>query len=160
MGKVALTENNEIAGVVLYGDYCLFPSARKFVNYMPDFKSIFLGCAYIDPAFAEYGLNERLLISVAKDLTARQCESVETFGKRINEDISKKEFDKICFFTAKFLISKGFYIKSNDEHYPLLRMELKNIIPLPRRESWLERLFIRRQQKRSSVTQAGGKIKE
>ncbi len=159
MGKVALTNKDEIAGTVLYGDYCLFPSARQLISFMPDYKSIFLGHVYINPAFSEYGLNERLLLSVEEDLITKKYESVETFGKRINDDISEEEFDKISFFTVRFLISKGFYIKNNDECCPLLRMELKNIISHPK-ESWLERLFIRKQQKRSAVTQAGGKIKD
>lgn len=155
-GRVALTKKDEIAGVVLYGDYCLFPSARQLISFMPDYNSIFLGYVYIDPAFKKYGLDERLLLSIEKDLIAQKYDSIETFGKRINDDMSEEEYDRICFFAARFLISKGFYIKNNDEQYPLFRMELKNIISCPK-ESWLERFFLRKQHKRSSVTQAGRK---
>ncbi|MDD3520970.1 MAG: hypothetical protein PHU65_07060 [Actinomycetota bacterium] len=160
MGKVAISKNNEVVGIVLYGDYCLFPSLKQFSNYPPDFESAFLGYVYIDRDFNGFGLEERLLLSVEKDLKEKQYKSIETIAKRANDDISEEDFDNIHFFTAKFLISKGFYIKKNDELYPLLRMDLKNIVTIPEEESWFYKLFVKRQVKRSSVAEVSGKIKK
>ena len=89
-----------------------------------------------------------------RDLIERQYKSVETIAKRANDDLSEEDFARIHFFNVKFLISKGFYIKKNDELYPLLRLDLSNIITVPEEESWLYKLFIRNHAKRSSVTEA------
>jgi len=159
MGRAAVIKNNEIAGIVLYGDYCLFPSIKQYDSYPPDFESAFLGFAYIDQNFSGYGLEERLLLSVEKDLIDKKYKSIETIGKRANDDIDDNDFEKINFFTVKFLISKGFYIKKNNELYPLLRLELKNIVTFSEEESWFYRFVIRRQGKRSSVTETGIKTK-
>ncbi len=157
MGKAAVTKNNKIAGIILYGDYCLFPALKQFASYSPDFESAFLGCVYIDEVFSESGLEEKLLLSVEKELIERQYKSIEAIAKRINDDISGEDFEKIHFFNVRFLISKGFYIKKNDEMYPLLRLDLKNIITVPEEESWFYKLFIKKQEKRSSVAETRGK---
>lgn len=153
MGKAAVIKDNRIAGAVLYGSYCLFPALKQFAIYPPDFESAFIGCVCIDEDFSESGLGERLLLSVEKDLIERQYKSVETIAKRANDDISEEDFARIHFYNVKFLISKGFYIKKNDELYPLLRLDLRNIITIPEEESWFYKLFIRKQAKRSSVTE-------
>ncbi|HHT79581.1 MAG TPA: hypothetical protein GXZ93_07310 [Actinobacteria bacterium] len=154
MGKAAVIKDSRITGIALYGSYCLFPALKQFAIYPPDFESAFLGCVCIDEDFSEFGIGERLLLSVEKDLIERQYKSVETIAKRANDDLSEEDFARIHFFNVKFLISKGFYIKKNDELYPLLRLDLSNIITVPEEESWLYKLFIRNHAKRSSVTEA------
>ena len=160
MGKAVLTKKNTFAGIALYGNYSLFPALNRFSVYPPNADSAFLGCVFVDEYFSGFNLEERILLSVQKDLVKNHYKSVETIAKRINDDISEEEFNKIHFLPVKFLISKGFYIEKNDEFYPLLKMDLKNIITVSEEESLFYKLFLKRQFKKSSITEARGKNKK
>ena len=53
--------------------------------------------------------------------------SIETIGKKINDDMDEDEFENSPLVSAKFLINNGFYLKKNDKLYPLLRLDLQSI---------------------------------
>lgn len=125
--KIAFSKKNEVKGIALYGDYFLFPNLKNFAVYPPEFESMFLGCIYIDGEYDGFGVAERLLISIERDLIKTNIRSIETIAKRENEDLTDAEYKNIHFLPIKFLISKGFYVIKNDEYFPLLRLDLKNI---------------------------------
>ena len=75
----------------LYGSYCLFPALKQFAIYPPDFESAFLGCVCIDEDFSKFGIGERLLLSVEKDLIERQYKSVETTVSYTHLDVYKRQ---------------------------------------------------------------------
>lgn len=114
-------------GILFAGNYNLFPKLRSFKVFPPDPKSIFLGCIYVKPTLKELGIEKRLLIELEKDLLKKKVNSIETIAKRLNDDIEEDEFENSPLISFKFLINNGFYLKKNDEHYPLLRLDLKSI---------------------------------
>jgi GNAT superfamily N-acetyltransferase len=115
-------------GLLLAGKYYLFPKIRLFNIYPPDNNSIFLGCIHIIPEYRNFGMGKKLLMSLEKDLIEAGAESIETIGKRLTDDIDGDEYENSPIIPVKFLIKNGFYIKKNDENFPLLRLDLKSII--------------------------------
>ncbi len=120
-------KNRKCIGILIAGKYNLFPKLKSFKVYPPDHKSIFLGCIYVDPDLRGSGIEKRLLIGLEKDLIWQNVKSIETIGKRINDDMDEDEFENGPLVSAKFLINNGFYLKKNDELYPLLRLDLQSI---------------------------------
>jgi hypothetical protein len=114
-------------GILFAGDYLLFPKLKSFKVFPPDKKSIFLGCIYVVPDQRDLGIEKRLLIELEKDLLKKKVDSIETIAKRPNDDIGEDEFEKSPLISFKFLINNGFYLRKNDEYYPLLRMDLHSI---------------------------------
>ena len=136
--KLAVFQNNggivkgafkdkKCVGILFAGNYNLFPKLRSFKVFPPDPKSIFLGCIYVEPVQKELGIEKRLLIELEKDLLKKKTASIETIAKRLNDDIDEDEFENSPLISFKFLINNGFYLKKNDEHYPLLRLDLQSI---------------------------------
>ncbi len=114
-------------GLIMAGDYYLFPRLKSFNVYPPDFKSAFLACIYVIPEYRDMGVDKRLLIEIEKGLLKERVKSIESIGKRIDDDIDEEEYGNIPLVPFKFLINNGFYLKKNDPLYPLLRLDLKNI---------------------------------
>ena len=136
--KLAVFKNNggivkgafkerKCAGILFAGNYSLFPKLKSFKVFPPDPKSIFLGCIYVEPAQRGLGIEKRLLIELEKDLLKKKAVSIETIAKRLNDDIDEDEFENSPLISFKFLINNGFYLKKNNEHHPLLRLDLQSI---------------------------------
>jgi len=144
--KIAYVNKNNIIGAVVYGDYYLFPKLKEFFIYPPDGESIFIACMFIEPEYEDFGIGERLLLSIEKDALERGRKSIEAIAKRQNEDIDEEELENIHFIPLKFLIKNGFLIKKNDEYFPLLRLDLTTIEKVTEKEqSLFERLFSKRE---------------
>ena len=126
IAKVAFSGKKSI-GILLAGRYYLFPKLKLFNFYPPDPNSIFLSCIYVLPHYRNLGVGKKLLISLEKDLIKHNISSIESAGKRLNDDIDIDEFVNSPLMPVKFLIKNGFYIKNNDEHYPLLRLDLSSL---------------------------------
>jgi len=119
--------NKKCTGMLIAGDYNLFPKLKSFRVYPPDSKSTFLGCIFVEPSHRGTGIKKKLLIELEKDLLKKNIRSIETIGKRLNDDIDEDEFENSPLLSFKFLLNNGFYLKKNDKHYPLLRLDLKSI---------------------------------
>ncbi|MBN1298212.1 MAG: GNAT family N-acetyltransferase, partial [Actinobacteria bacterium] len=126
IAKVAFSSKKCI-GILLAGKYYLFPKLKLFNFYPPDPASIFLGCIYVLPEYRNLGVGKKLLISLEKDLIKTNVCSIESVAKRIIDDIDIDEYVNSPIIPIKFLIKNGFYIKENDEVYPLLRLDLSTI---------------------------------
>ncbi len=127
-GRVKAAYNNrKCIGVLIAGKYNLFPGLKTFKIYPPDHKSVFLGCIYIEHGYRGLGFKKRLLIELEKDLYKEKVTSMETIGKRMSDDIDKAEYENSPLIPFKFLINNGFYLKKNDEFYPLLRLDIRSI---------------------------------
>jgi len=114
-------------GVLFAGRYYLFPKLKLFNIYPPDNDSIFLGCIYVMPEYRNLGVGKKLLISIEKDLIKYKVASIESVGKRLNDDMELEEYINSPIIPVKFLIKNGFYIKKNDNLFPLLRLDLNSI---------------------------------
>lgn len=115
-------------GIILAGNYYLFPRLRNFNVFPPDFESIFLGCIYVISEYRGMSVAKRLLIEIEKDLIKEKVKSIESIGKRLNDDIDEEEYENSPLIPFKFLIKNGFYLKKNDPLFPLLRLNLKSIV--------------------------------
>jgi len=73
------------------------------------------------------GAEKRLLMELEKDLLKKNIKAIEAIGKRPDDDIDEDEFENSPLVSFKFLINNGFYLKKNDDQYPLLRLDLKSI---------------------------------
>ena len=154
--KLAVFQNNggivkgafkdkKCVGILFAGNYNLFPKLRSFKVFPPDPKSIFLGCIYVEPVQKELGIEKRLLIELEKDLLKKKASSIETIAKRLNDDIDEDEFENSPLISFKFLINNGFYLKKNDEQYPLLRLDLQSIVKgFVKEELTLEKLVYKK----------------
>ncbi len=120
-------KNDNCIGMLFAGDYNLFPRLKSFKVYPPDPKSTFLGCIFVEPSQREPGIKKKLLIELEKDLLKSNIGSIETIGKRLNDDTTEDEFENSPLISFKFLINNGFYLKKNDKDHPLLRLDLKSI---------------------------------
>ncbi len=114
-------------GIILAGNYYLFPRLKNFNVFPPDFESIFLGCIYVIPEYRDMRVGKRLLVEIEKELIKEKVKSIESIGKRLNDDIDEEEYWNSPLIPFKFLMNNGFYLKKNDPLFPLLRLDLKSI---------------------------------
>jgi ribosomal protein S18 acetylase RimI-like enzyme len=120
-------KNRKCIGLLLAGSCDLFPKLRSFKVFPPGTDSTFLGCIYVEPDGRGSGIEKKLLIELEKDLLENNAIAIEAIGKRLDDDIDEEEFENSPLLSFKFLINNGFYLKKNDDHYPLLRLDLKSI---------------------------------
>jgi GNAT superfamily N-acetyltransferase len=144
-GKIkAAFVGKKCIGMILAGNYYLFPRLKEFNVFPPDFDSIFVGCIYVIPKYRETGVDKRLLIELEKELLAKKVKSVESIGKRLNDDIDEEEYYNSPNVPFKFLINNGFYLKKNDPLFPLLRLDMKSIaVDLTEGEKLLAKLALK-----------------
>jgi len=114
-------------GLILAGNYYLFPRLKDFIIFPPDFESVFLGCIHVVPEYRGMGVGKRLLIEIEKELIKEKVKSIESIGKRLNDDIDEEQYWNSPLIPFKFLMNNGFYLKKNDALFPLLRLDLKSI---------------------------------
>ena len=128
-GRVKIaTKNRKCVGILTAGKFNLFPRLKTFKIYPPDPKSVFLGCIYIEPGYRGSGFEKRLLIELEKDLFKEKVACIEVIGKRMSDDIDEAEYENSPLIPFKFLINNGFYLKKNDEFYPLLRLDIGSMV--------------------------------
>jgi ribosomal protein S18 acetylase RimI-like enzyme len=127
-GKIkAAFIGGQCIGIIMAGNYYLFPRLRSFNIYPPDPDSTFLSCIYVIPRCRGMGVGKRLLIEIEKELIKEKAESIESIGKRLNDDIDEDIYWNSPLIPFKFLITNGFYLKKNDPLFPLLRLDLKSL---------------------------------
>ena len=133
-------------GIILAGNYYLFPRLRNFNIFPPDFDSVFLGCIYVISEYRGIGVAKRLLIEIEKDLIKDKVKSIESIGKRLNDDIDEEEYENSPLVPFKFLIKNGFYLKKNDPLFPLLRLDLKSIVSdLAESKTLLDKIVLKKE---------------
>ena len=62
-----------------------------------------------------------------KIIAEEKVKSIESIGKRLNDDMDEEEYYESPLVPFKFLINNGFILKKNDPLFPLLRLDLKSI---------------------------------
>ena len=120
----AAFSNKKCIGVLMAGKYYLFPRLKFYKIFPPDSESIFLGCLYVLPEYRNLGAGKKLLMSLEKDLIISRINSIESIGKRFNDDMDIEEYINSPIIPVKFLVKNGFYVKKNDELFPLFRLDL------------------------------------
>jgi ribosomal protein S18 acetylase RimI-like enzyme len=120
----AAFSNQKCIGILMAGKYYLFPRLKLYKIFPPDSESMFLGCLYVLPEYRNLGAGKKLLMSLEKDLIVSHVNSIESMGKRLSDDMDIDEYINSPIIPVKFLIKNGFYIKKNDELFPLFRIDL------------------------------------
>jgi hypothetical protein len=120
----AAFSNKKCIGILMAGKYYLFPRLKSYTIFPPDSESIFLGCLYVLPEYRNLSAGKKLLMSLEKDLILSRVNSIESIGKRVNDDMDIEEYANSPIIPIKFLIKNGFYVKKNDELFPLFRLDL------------------------------------
>lgn len=123
----AAYSNKKCVGVLMAGKYYLFPRLKFYKIFPPDSESMFLGCLYVLPEYRNLGVGKKLLMSLEKDLIINCINSIESIGKRLNDDTDIEEYINTPIIPVKFLIQNGFYVKKNDEFFPLFRLDLSTL---------------------------------
>jgi GNAT superfamily N-acetyltransferase len=127
-GKIkAAFVREKCIGIILAGNYYLFPRLKNFNVFPPDFESIFLGCIHVTSEYRGMNVGKRLLVEIEKELIKEKVKSIESIGKRLNDDIDEEEYWNSPLIPFKFLINNGFHLKKNDPLFPLLRLDLKSV---------------------------------
>jgi hypothetical protein len=120
----AAFSNKKCIGILMAGKYYLFPRLKLYKIFPPDSESMFLGCLYVLPEYRNLGAGKKLLMSLEKDLIVSSINSIESIGKRLSDDTDIDDYINSPIIPVKFLVKNGFYIKKNDEFFPLFKLDL------------------------------------
>jgi GNAT superfamily N-acetyltransferase len=124
----------ECGKLILKGDQVIAFSIYAPANCFPDFKpsmagpvssdAALLACLYVVPEVRRKGVGRAMLQVVAKSLLKRRIVAIETYASRSGN----------FGIPLDFCLANGFFILREDPNFPLVRLELKNVI------LWLENL--------------------
>jgi GNAT superfamily N-acetyltransferase len=124
----------ECGKLIIKGDQVIAFSIYAPANCFPDFKpsmagpvsndAALLACLYVVPQLRRQGVGRTMLQVVAKSLLRRKLTAIEAYASRSGD----------FGIPLDFCLANGFFILRDDPRFPLVRLELKNMIP------WLENL--------------------
>jgi GNAT superfamily N-acetyltransferase len=118
-GFVIFEDNNPV-GYTLFGPPSYFPKIAEYPAGPVGEDAIFLACMYIMPDNRGSGLGEKLLMDIEKHVLKRKYKALELFGSRSD--------DLIPANPIRFYLERGFYIKKDDDRFPLLRLDVKSLV--------------------------------
>ncbi|MGI8435113.1 MAG: GNAT family N-acetyltransferase [Nocardioidaceae bacterium] len=120
-GRIVYVDG-EVAGFALYAPAKYVAGRPPFGAGPPSRDSVVLMSARIMPEFTEAGLGRVLIQSVVKDaLRRRGARSLEAYGDVLSQPLQ-------CFLPVDFLTAVGFRTVHQHPRYPLLRLELRNVM--------------------------------
>lgn len=117
-GKL-LYQGSQVLAYVQYGPGFCFPRTGDYLAGKVDEDAGFLSCLYVVPEVRGRGLGKILLRAVEKDFYKKGFKALETIA-------GKSEQDHIG--PMDFYLKNGFFIRRQDVHFPLLRIEFKSIV--------------------------------
>lgn len=124
-GRIVYSDTLPV-GFVLYAPPTAVPRAGAFPTSPPSADAVLLTGFHVLPEFRGGGLGRMLVQAVAKDLTRRGVQAIESFGDaRPDEETS-------CVVPVDFLLSVGFKTVRTHPRWPRLRLELHSAL------SWKE----------------------
>jgi len=137
-GKV-LYQDSEVLAYAQYGPGFCFPRTKNHMNLKMGDDALFLSCLYVAPEIRGRGLGKILLRAIEKDLYRRNFKALETIaGKTPGDHIGPSDF----------YLKNGFFIKSRDNRFLLMRIEFKSIVSWPvNLQAALDSLVLRRSAK-------------
>lgn len=115
-----LYDNGNPVGFAYYGAAENFPRSRFYAAGPVSRDAAFLCCIYVAGDARGQGRGKALLVAMQRDLYRRKIRAVETFGKL-------SESDAPCG-PAGFYLTNGFRILREDPEFPLLRMDIKQMV--------------------------------
>lgn len=118
---VSIIENREPLGYACYGPSKHFPRIKGYRTGPVSDDAIFLACLYISPTSRGKSLGRQLLEKVEKKLYKRNFKAIETFANNTPDEAPSSP--------VEFYLRNGFFILRDDREFPLMRLDIKAIVP-------------------------------
>lgn len=117
-GKL-LVEDGEALAFAEYAPSTLFPRLARFpAARAASADACYLAYCFVDERHRGRSLGSELVHEVARDVVERGYRALEAVGDRA--------FDGSWVLPAAFLGANGFAVVSDDDRYPLMRLELRS----------------------------------
>jgi ribosomal protein S18 acetylase RimI-like enzyme len=113
-GKIAY-QDGVVVGWAQCAPASCFPRVTSYHTY-PSEDAFLISCLAVKPDHRNRGIGMILLKAVINDLRARKLKAVETFARKGNANNPSGP--------AELYLKAGFKVKTDDEIFPLLRLEL------------------------------------
>jgi GNAT superfamily N-acetyltransferase len=136
-GRVAY-EGGKVLGFVKYAPGRFFPRAASMPSGPPNDDAVLIACLHVVESARHAGLGKVLLKAAFRDLVSRGERVVEAYGSADPLDREHSPLMKV-----EFLLRQGFTVARPHPIYPLMRLELKSLVPWTENvEAVLDRLQI------------------
>lgn len=110
--------NGKVVAWAQYAPANCFPKSGAYHSY-PSQDAYLITCLVVAPKYRRRGFGEMLLRAIIEDLRGRGLKAVETFAMKNGENNPSGP--------VELYRSAGFKTEADDEHLPLLRLELQEI---------------------------------
>lgn len=122
-GRVAV-ENGEVVGLVKYAPVAYVPQAEHLPVGPPPDNEVLIMCMHVAPSVRRAGVGTSLLRAAMRDLAQRGERSAQAYATTRQGDISR-----MPVVGVDFLLRNGFTVERPHPWMPLLRVDLKAIVP-------------------------------
>lgn len=119
-GKTLQIEGETI-GYIQFAPPAAFPRLAETLYPLPSGDSVYVSCLYVVPDLRGKGLGRLLIESVARDLYRRRFKALETHGISVPGEAPPGP--------AEFFFACGFRVTRDHGEAPLMRLDLKSLIP-------------------------------
>ncbi len=126
----ALSDGDDVRGVMQYGPAGAFPRARVLPAGPPSRDAALVTCAYVTGPEAADHL-ERLFLEALADVKARNMVAIEAFGVRYPDEVPPAERAALnhTLFDLEMLDRLGFRPVRRNGQVSLMRLELGGLVP-------------------------------
>lgn len=115
-GKILYSDGRGV-GYAQYAPPGYLPNAAEYPAGPPSDDAVLISCLVVaQQEFRGSGLGSQLLVSIIDELRTTGAEAIETFGRKGSPQNPSGP--------AEFYLRNGFIISSDDNDFPLLRLEL------------------------------------
>jgi GNAT superfamily N-acetyltransferase len=118
---VLILEDGEPLGYACYGPSEHFPKVREYRTGPVSKDAIFLACLYVSPRGRGKSMGRQLLQAVQKNLYKKNFKAIETFANKTPDEAPSSP--------VEFYLKNGFYILRDDREFPLMRLDIKALVP-------------------------------
>ncbi|MDY0340925.1 MAG: GNAT family N-acetyltransferase [Coriobacteriia bacterium] len=127
-GRVVV-EDGEVLGFIKYAPPLYMPQARHLPSGPPDSDAPLITCMHVEAEARRKGVGGLLLRAAMRDLAQRGERSVQAYATTFRGDMSS-----MPVVGVEFLLRNGFTVAHPHPQVPLLRVDLKSLVP------WTENL--------------------
>lgn len=104
-------------GYAQYAPSHYLPGSADYDSGPPSHDAVFISCLFIpQEQFRRLGIGSQLLNSIMDEVKKRKTSAVETFARKGNPSNPSGP--------AEFYLANGFRIHTEDEEFPLMRLDL------------------------------------
>lgn len=119
-GKLAIEDEQAVA-FAEYGPPSFFPRLARFRCGTVSIDAVYLSYCYVVARRRGFGVGTEMVRAVARDLVDRGFRAVESIGDR--------SWSEGWVLPAPFLAANGFEVLRDDARFPLMRLDLRAVVP-------------------------------